>query len=36
LVPAIDRCYGLDEAVAALRHIKGGHARGKVVLSIVG
>jgi NADPH:quinone reductase-like Zn-dependent oxidoreductase len=36
VVPAIDRCYSLDEAVDALRHIKGGHARGKVVLSVVG
>ena len=36
LQPAIDRCYGLDETVAALRHIKGGHARGKVVLSVFG
>jgi NADPH:quinone reductase-like Zn-dependent oxidoreductase len=36
LLPAIDRCYGLDETVAALRHIKGGHARGKVVVSVIG
>ena len=36
LTPAIDRCYPLDETVAALRHIRGGHARGKVVLSIAG
>ena len=34
--PAIDRCYGLDETVEALRHIAAGHARGKVVLSIAG
>lgn len=34
LEPAIDRCYGLDETMEALRHIKGGHARGKVVLSV--
>ena len=32
LRPAIDRTYPLDEAVAALRLIAGGHARGKVVL----
>jgi len=32
LGPAIDRTYPLDEAVAALRLIAGGHARGKVVL----
>ena len=36
LSPAIDRCYGLDETVDALRHIQAGHARGKVVLSIAG
>jgi NADPH:quinone reductase-like Zn-dependent oxidoreductase len=34
LSPAIDRCYGLDETVDALRHIQSGHARGKVVLSV--
>lgn len=36
LSPAIDRCYGLDETVEALRYIQAGHARGKVVLSIAG
>jgi NADPH:quinone reductase-like Zn-dependent oxidoreductase len=34
LLPAIDRCYPLAETVDALRHIRGGHARGKVVLSL--
>jgi NADPH:quinone reductase-like Zn-dependent oxidoreductase len=34
LAPAIDRCYALDETVTALNHIRGGHARGKVVLSL--
>ena len=28
----VDRTYRLDEAVAALNHFAGGHARGKVVL----
>ena len=32
LRPAIDRTYPLVEAVAALKHIAAGHARGKVVL----
>ena len=32
LRPAIDRTYPLDQAVAALQHIAGGHAQGKVVL----
>jgi NADPH:quinone reductase-like Zn-dependent oxidoreductase len=36
LSPVIDSCYGLDETVEALRHIQAGHARGKVVLSVVG
>jgi NADPH:quinone reductase-like Zn-dependent oxidoreductase len=31
--PVIDRTYALDDAVAALQHIAGGHARGKVVLA---
>ena len=32
LRPVVDRTYRLDEAAAALNHIAGGHARGKVVL----
>ena len=32
LRPVVDRTFRLDEAVAALQHIAGGHARGKVVL----
>ena len=34
VVPAIDRCYPLDEAVAAMRYVLEGHVRGKVVLTI--
>jgi len=30
--PVVHRTFRLDEAVAALQHIAGGHARGKVVL----
>jgi len=30
--PVIDQSYRLDEAVAAIRHLAGGHARGKVVV----
>ena len=36
LTPAIDRCFALGETVEALRHIRAGHARGKVVLSVAG
>ena len=31
--PAIDRTYGLDEAAAAVSHMLGHHARGKVVIA---
>ena len=34
--PIIDRRYPLDEVVDALRWVEDGHARGKVVLSVVG
>ncbi len=34
LKPAIDRVYPLDEAAAAIQHVKDGRARGKVVLSV--
>jgi len=34
LRPVIDRTFPLDETVAALRHVQGGHARGKVVLAV--
>jgi NADPH:quinone reductase-like Zn-dependent oxidoreductase len=34
LTPVIDRTYPLTETPAALRHIEGGHARGKVVITL--
>jgi NADPH:quinone reductase-like Zn-dependent oxidoreductase len=34
LTPVIDKTYPLDETPAALRHIEGGHARGKVVITL--
>jgi NADPH:quinone reductase-like Zn-dependent oxidoreductase len=32
--PVIDRTYPLEEAVEAIRYLLGGHARGKVVVSM--
>jgi NADPH:quinone reductase-like Zn-dependent oxidoreductase len=34
VAPVIDRCYPLPEAAEALRYYGGGHARGKVVITI--
>ena len=34
LEPVIDRTYPLSETPAALAYIEGGHARGKVVVTI--
>lgn len=34
LAPLIDRCYPLREVPDALRHIGGGHAKGKVVITV--
>ena len=34
VMPVIDRTYPLTEAAQAIRHVGGGHARGKVVVSI--
>jgi NADPH:quinone reductase-like Zn-dependent oxidoreductase len=34
LTPVIDRAYPLAEAADAIRHVEGGHARGKVVITI--
>jgi NADPH:quinone reductase-like Zn-dependent oxidoreductase len=34
LTPVIDRSYPLGEAAKAIRYIEGGHARGKVVLTL--
>jgi NADPH:quinone reductase-like Zn-dependent oxidoreductase len=31
---AIDRCYPLSSTAEALRHLEGGHAQGKVIVSI--
>lgn len=35
VVPIIDRCYSFRETAEALRYLGEGHARGKVVISIV-
>jgi len=32
IIPVIDRCYPLEETPEALRYLKQGHARGKVVI----
>lgn len=32
LTPVIDKCYSLNEAAAAVRHVEQGHARGKVLI----
>ena len=34
LMPAIDRTYPLSEAPDAIRYLEGGHARGKVIITI--
>lgn len=34
VVPVIDRCYPLTEGIEAIRYLEGGHARGKVVISV--
>ena len=34
LVPAIDRRYPLGEVAAAIRYLTGGHASGKVVITL--
>ena len=34
LTPVIDKIYPLSEAAAAIRHVEGGHARGKVVVTL--
>lgn len=35
IVPVIDRCYPLNETADALRYLGEGHARAKVVISVV-
>ncbi|MBL7500425.1 NAD(P)-dependent alcohol dehydrogenase [Frankia sp. CNm7] len=34
LTPVLDRTYPLPDAAEALRHVEGGHARGKVVVTV--
>jgi NADPH:quinone reductase-like Zn-dependent oxidoreductase len=34
VTPVIDRCYPLSEVADAIRHLKEGHARGKVVITL--
>ena len=34
LKPVIDRSYSLSDAREALRHVEGGHARGKVIIDL--
>jgi NADPH:quinone reductase-like Zn-dependent oxidoreductase len=36
IVPVVDRCYALRDAGEAIRHLKQGHPRGKVVIAIDG
>jgi NADPH:quinone reductase-like Zn-dependent oxidoreductase len=35
VAPVIDRCYPLSEVADAIRHLEGGHARGKVGIKVV-
>ncbi|MGY1781970.1 NAD(P)-dependent alcohol dehydrogenase [Geodermatophilus sp. SYSU D01036] len=34
VAPVLDRTFALADTAAALRHVEGGHARGKVVLAV--
>lgn len=34
VTPVIDRCYTLSEVTEAIRYLEGGHARGKVVITL--
>ena len=34
VTPVIDRTYPLSEAPQAIRYLEGGHARGKVVITV--
>jgi NADPH:quinone reductase-like Zn-dependent oxidoreductase len=34
VTPVIDKVYPLTAAADALRHLEGGHAHGKVVVSV--
>ena len=33
--PVIDRCYPLSEVPEAMRYLEGGHAKGKVVITVI-
>jgi NADPH:quinone reductase-like Zn-dependent oxidoreductase len=33
VMPVIDRTYPLSEAREAMRHLEGGHTRGKIVIT---
>jgi NADPH:quinone reductase-like Zn-dependent oxidoreductase len=35
VVPAVDRSFPLAEAAEAIRYVEEGHARGKVVVTVV-
>ena len=34
LTPVVDRTYPLADTAEGLRHVEGGHARGKVVITV--
>jgi NADPH:quinone reductase-like Zn-dependent oxidoreductase len=34
ITPVIDRTYSLSQAPEAMRHLEGGHARGKIVITL--
>ena len=34
VIPVIDKCYPISEAVEALRYVDTGHAQGKVVITM--
>ena len=34
--PAVERTFPLDQAAAAIDHVSGGQARGKVVVTVAG
>jgi len=34
VTPVIDRTYPLSQAPEAIRHLEGGHARGKIVITV--
>jgi NADPH:quinone reductase-like Zn-dependent oxidoreductase len=35
VVPVIDRCYPLNEVAEAIRYLEEGHAKGKIVITVV-